>query len=115
MKIDSATDGWEPETMELVKTLLEAASIRRLDVTIELYSPARVCPCCHSELFVFVLPQGLCATCWRRFCLPFTLSGVRDLHAPEGPRNAFFPYQTSSNTALSKVRSAGKCFGATRA
>jgi hypothetical protein len=108
MKFDSAKDGWEPETMELVKKILDSAHVQQIDVIIELFSPARKCRCCNSESIVFVRPQGLCATCWRRFCLPFTLSGVRDLHAPQAPRNVFLPHQTSSNTALSKVRSAGK-------
>ena len=78
MKADSIAESWDSETLRSVRGILEAANIRHLDVIIELFFPARVCPCCRSESLVFVRPQGLCNTCWRRFSLPFTLSGARD-------------------------------------
>jgi hypothetical protein len=34
------------------------------------------------------------------------------LLSPQGSRNGFFLHQTSSNTALSKLRSTGKGYGA---
>ena len=79
MKAGSIAKSWDSETLKSVREILEAASIRHLDVIIELFFPARICRCCGSESLVFVRPQGLCKTCWRRFNLPFTLSGARDV------------------------------------
>jgi hypothetical protein len=79
MKAGSIAKSWDSETLKSVREILEAASIRHLDVIIELFFPARICRCCGSESLVFVRPQGLCKTCWRRFSLPFTMSGARDV------------------------------------
>jgi hypothetical protein len=84
MKADSIAESWDSETLKSVREILEAANIRHLAVIIELFFPARVCRCCGSESLVFVRPEGLCKTCWRRFCLPFTLSGARDVLALPG-------------------------------
>jgi hypothetical protein len=40
MKADSIAEGWDSETLKSVREILEAASIRHLDVIIELFFPA---------------------------------------------------------------------------
>jgi hypothetical protein len=86
MKADSIAESWDSETLKSVRGILEAANIRHLDVIIELFFPARVCPCCNSDSSVFVRPQGMCNSCWRRFSLPFTLSAARDVLALPGAK-----------------------------
>jgi hypothetical protein len=79
MRLHLRAESWNSETLKSVTAILEAANIRELEVTIELFFPAKVCPCCNSGSFVFVRPQGLCVTCWRRFSLPLTISEARDV------------------------------------
>jgi hypothetical protein len=77
MRIRLRGENWNSEALKSVTAILEAANIQELKATIELFFPARACPCCNSGSFVFVRPQGLCVTCWRRFSLPFKASGPK--------------------------------------
>jgi hypothetical protein len=76
---NSATHGWEANAIRVSLAALELAQIRRRQITVEMFSPAKFCQNCNSQAQVFVKPHDICATCWSLSILSSAVTEIKEM------------------------------------
>jgi hypothetical protein len=57
---------WKRATIDSALSIFKLIRLTNASGTVELRSPAELCPECHNRAEVLVLPTRLCADCWSR-------------------------------------------------
>ena len=57
---------WKRATIDSALSIFRLIRLTNASGTVELRSPAKLCPECHKRAEVLVLPTHLCGDCWSR-------------------------------------------------
>jgi hypothetical protein len=74
---------WKARTVQYAISILRLMRLMNAEGDVELRRPARKCPECGKDAEVWVVPQGLCGSCWSREAiaawrvLPLSFAAVR--------------------------------------